>query len=163
MDFGTQNKPMGEPVGLDSGDGGEAKVDYPGFYLRDAVADDFRAQFPDVKVGDTVSMTISAKVSGITQDKYSNSVQLDVMSGDNITTQGDMQGTGAPDPSAEHEAAETPEEEAEEHASGQEAQDENDSGDGTMTDAGEEKALGYKRPKKAKKFDVDTSAKSFLD
>lgn len=163
-DAGTASDPLAG--GVDDMGTGPAEIK-PLLTLSGKQAADLLAQ-GNFNLGDTISMTVTAKVSGLNSDSGmgpeggGSSVSLEVQNFDNVTGAGDLAGTGSPDPSPQHEANETPEEEAEEHATGKEAQDE-DSGDGTMTDAGEEKVLGYKRPKKKKGFDVDTSAKSFSD
>lgn len=145
MDLGTK-RPDNEPGGMPTTPKDTPKINYPGLSLNDAVAQSFLKE-ADVKLGDTITATVTFKVVGLRQDTYGHSVSLDAISMDNIEG-----GSGEPDGDG---------------AMGGTGEDGIDKGlPGEKTPAepdDEEKVLGFKLKKKAPKEAPDISAKTMFD
>lgn len=132
MDLGTKAK--------DSGPGQSAspeipKTSYPSFSLNDDIAKSFLAENP-ATLGDTITATVTMKVTSLTQDQYGSRVGFDVTNIDNVSSgagdedEDEIPGALPGDKPATPKAEDALNEE-------------------TPEDAAEQKVLGYKRPKKA--------------
>lgn len=87
MDLGTKVEESSLPSApAQVADG--PKVNYPGFSLNDDKVREFLEEHP-VTMGDTITFTGKAKVTGMSDQRYGTSLQFDLLSMDGVKKAGD--------------------------------------------------------------------------
>lgn len=88
MDLGTKVEEGSNAIAAAPQSSDGPKVNYPGFSLNDDKVHEFLEEHP-VTMGDTITFTGKAKVTGMSDQRYGQSLQFDLLSMDGVKKSGD--------------------------------------------------------------------------